>query len=517
MIAKLLLAVVLLLPTITTSPVDAQAQDTPRMGGVLKAAMIGEPPSLDLHWTTAVITQQITWHVYEALYTYDRNFTPIPMLAEGHTTSDGGRRYTISLRKGIRFHNGKEMTAADVVPSLNRWGKISTPGKPLWKNVEAVEAKDPYTVVIHLKEPSGSLLFGLGRPNAGAAIYPKEVVDAASDGQVKDVIGTGPYRFVEHKPDRHIKLARFKDYQARSEAPEGYGGKRTAYTDEILFIPVPDVAVRLAGIETGEYHFAQQIKPDQYDRIKGIAALEARIVKPYGWITAVPNHKEGLMTGKKLRQAFQAALDMEPIMGAAMGNKDFYRLDGAVFFPEQGLWHSTAALAAYNQRDRDKARRLLKEAGYAGQPVRWITTREYDWMYKTALVSKQQLEDVGFKIDLQVLDWATLVQRRNKPELFDVFSTGFTFNADPALATALQCGWPGTWCHEEKDRLMQDLARESDGKKRKALIDRIQTIFHDDVGRIKFGDYFLLDVTRKELRGFRSTPELYFWNVWLAR
>jgi peptide/nickel transport system substrate-binding protein len=515
MIATLLIAAVLLLPLVTTSPVAAQ--DTPRMGGVLKAAMIGEPPSLDLHWTTAVITQQITWHVFEALYTYDRNFTPIPMLAEGHTVTDGGRRYTITLRKGVRFHNGKEMTAADVVPSLNRWGKISTPGKPLWKNVEAVEAKDPYTVVIHLKEPSGSLLFGLGRPNAGAAIYPKEVVDAAGDGQIKDVIGTGPYRFVEHKPDRHLKLARFKDYQARSESPEGYGGRRTAYTDEILFIPVPDVAVRLAGVETGEYHFAQQIKPDQYDRIKTMAGVEARIVKPYGWITAVPNHKEGLMTNKKLRQAFQAALDMEPIMGAAMGNKDFYRLDGAVFFPEQGLWYSTAGLPSYNQRDQGKARRLLKEAGYAGQPLRWITTREYDWMYKSALVAKQQLEDVGFKVDLQVLDWATLVQRRNKPELFDVFSTGFTFNADPALATALQCGWPGTWCHEDKERLIQELARESDAKKRKALIDRIQTIFHDDVGRIKFGDYFLLDVTRKELRGFRSTPELYFWNAWLTR
>jgi peptide/nickel transport system substrate-binding protein len=517
MTIRVLLAVALSLCAVTTSPAFAQAQETSRAGGVLKAAMIGEPPSLDLHWTTAVITQQISWHVFETLFTYDRNFTPIPLLAEGHTVTDGGRRYTITLRKGVRFHNGKEMTSADVVPSLNRWGKISTPGKALWKNVEAVEAKDPYTVVIHLKEPSGSLLFGLGRPNAGAAIYPKDVVAAAGDGQIKDNIGTGPYRFVEHKPDRHIKLARFKDYAARSDAPEGYGGKRTAYADEILFIPVPDVAVRLAGVETGEYHFAQQIKPDQYERIKGLGAVEARIVKPYGWITAVPNHKEGLMANKKLRQAFLAALDMEPIMGAAMGNKDFYRLDGAVGFPEQTLWYSTAGLASYNQRDKDKARRLLKEAGYAGQPVRWITTKEYDWMYKTGLVSKQQLEEVGFKIDLQVLDWATLVQRRNKPELFDVFSTGFTFTADPALATALQCGWPGSWCHEEKDRLLQELARESDAKKRKALIDRIQTIFYDDVGRIKFGDYFLLDVTRKELRGFRSTPELYFWNAWLAR
>ena len=150
--------------------VPALAQDTPRMGGVLKAAMIGEPPSLDLHWTTAVIVQQIMWHVYETLYTYDKNLQPVPMLAESHAVADGGRRYTITLRKNVKFHNGKEMTSADVVPSLQRWGKMSTTGKALWKGVEAVEAKDPYTVVIHLKEPSGSLLFGLGSPNNGRSL-----------------------------------------------------------------------------------------------------------------------------------------------------------------------------------------------------------------------------------------------------------------------------------------------------------------------------------------------------------
>src|SRR5712691_62152 len=136
----------------------AAAAEEPRAGGVLKAAMIGEPPSLDLHWTTAVITQQITWHVYETLYTYDRSFTPAPMLAEGHTVADGGRRYTIRLRRGVRFHNGKEMTSADVVASLNRWGRMAGTGKAIFKNVEAVEAKDPYTIVIHMKLPSGVLL-----------------------------------------------------------------------------------------------------------------------------------------------------------------------------------------------------------------------------------------------------------------------------------------------------------------------------------------------------------------------
>src|SRR5262245_30677888 len=265
--------------------VPMAAQDAPRIGGVLKVAMIGEPPTLDLHTTTATIVQQITWHVYETLFTLDKNLQPIPLLAENHTVSDGGRRYTITLRKGVKFHNGNEMTSADVVPSLQRFGKLSTPGKALWRSVEAVEATDPYTVVIHLNEPSGSLLIGIANPNSAAAIYPKEVIAAAGDAQTKDVIGTGPYRFVEHKPDRHIKLARFKEYAARAEAPDGYGGKRTAYFDEIRFIPVPDVAVRLAGVETGEYHFGAQIKQDQYERIKNIPAIAPKILKYGGWAT----------------------------------------------------------------------------------------------------------------------------------------------------------------------------------------------------------------------------------------
>lgn len=494
----------------------AHAQEQPKPGGVLKAAMIGEPPSLDLHWTTAVITQQITWHVYETLYTYDKGFNPIPMLAEGHAIADGGRRYTVKLRQGVRFHNGKEMTSADVVLSLNRWGRMATPGKALWKFVEAVEAKGPYEVVIHLKEPSGSLLYGLARPNNGAAIYPKEVMEAAGGGQVKEFIGTGPYRFVEHKPDRHIKVARFKDYVARREPPDGYGGKRVAFFDEILFVPVPDVSVRLAGVETGEYHYGQQIKQDQYDRIKTMPGVSARVIRPSAWSTAVINHKQGLLTDKRLRQALQAALDMEPIMVAGFGHKDFYRLDGAVMFPEQPAWHTTAGVELYNQKNKAKAQKLLREAGYAGQPIRWITTQEYQWMYKNALVAKQQLEGAGFKVDLQVVDWATLVQRRNKPELYEVFSTGFTFGPDPALATSVQCNWPGWWCHEEKDRLMDALIKETDVKKRRVLWERVQQLFHEDVGRIKFGDYFALDAVRKELKDFASTPELYFWNAWLA-
>ena len=493
----------------------AAAQETPRMGGVLKVASIGEPPTLDMPMSTATLVYEIMWHVNESLFTYDKAFNPVPLLAESHTVTDKGLRYTIVLRRGVKFHNGKEMTSADVVPSLKRWGRLASIGRGLWKYVESVEAKDPYTVVINMKQPSSSLIYGLSEPHA--AVYPKESIDAAGEGPLKEFIGTGPYRFVEHRPDRHIKLARFKDYSARAEPANGFGGKRTAWLDEILFLTVPDTAVRLAGVETGEYHHAMFIKQDSYDRIKALSAIESRIVKPRGWAVAVLNHKAGPMTSKKLRQALQAALDMEPILAAGFGSREFYRIDPGLFFPEQP-WHSTAAAKLYDQHDKDKARRLLKEAGYAGQPLRWVTTREYEFMYKNALVAKQQLEEVGAAVDLQVVDWATLNHRTEKPELWDIFSTGFVFSADPANHVALRCTFQGWWCNEEKERLLAEMQVETDAKKRKAIVDRIQTVFYDEVGSVKLGDYFTLDAARRELRGdFRTSPRLYFWNSWLAR
>src|SRR5687767_874858 len=327
MAARLRTFVALALVTALAAPVFAQ--ETPRMGGVMKAAMIGEPPTLDLHTTTATLSYQIMWHVYESLYTLDRNMEPAPMLAEGHTISPDGRRYTIALRRGVKFHHGREMTSADVIASLIRWGKLQTTGKAIWKHVEALEATDPYTVVFHLKGTSGSFLYAMA--SNFAAIYPKEIADAAGDGQIKQYVGTGPFRFVEHKADRHIRLARFKEYAARAEPPNGHGGKRVAYFDEILFLPTPDMSVRVAGVETGDYHYASNVKQDQYDRLKKLPQLEISILKYGFWPTAVFNHKQGLMTNKKLRQAFQAPLEMDSIMSAGLGHKEFYRLDGALF------------------------------------------------------------------------------------------------------------------------------------------------------------------------------------------
>ena len=494
-------------------PAESQS---PRKGGVLRVGMIGEPPTLDVHATTAVITREIAINMLEGLYALDAKYQPVPLLAEGHEVLDGGKRYAIRLRKDVKFHNGKPLTSADVVASLKRWGAMASTGKATFKVVEAVEAKGSNAIEIRLKEPSGSLLTVLAQVDNAALIYSKDALEAAGEGPLKEFVGTGPFKFVEHKPDRHIKLGRFDGYAARAEPPNGLAGRRTAYVDEILFMPVPDYATRQAGMVTGEYDYIQQVKPDQYDRMKSSPGVETVVVKPYGWVTIVFNMKHGLMTDQRLRQAAQAALDVEPMMLAGLGHKDFYRLDPGLFFQELP-WHSRMGAAAYNQRDKDKARRLLKEAGYTGQPMRWIVTTEYEHHYKPAVVAKSQLEEAGFKIDLQVSDWATVVQRRNKPELWDAFSTAFTFVPEPTTSAQVLCEWPGWWCSPEKDQLLQAMGRELDFKKRYALWEKVQAIFYTEAPRLKIGDYFRLDARRKDVLGYEPGPYMHFWNVWLDK
>jgi peptide/nickel transport system substrate-binding protein len=498
---------------LVVTPGESQS---PRKGGVLRVGMIGEPPTLDVHTTTAVITREIALNMFEGLFALDAKYQPVPLLAEGYEVLDGGKRYAIRLRKDAKFHNGKPLTSADVVASLKRWGNQSSPGKATFKVVEAVEAKGPNALEIRLKEPSGSLLTVLAQVDNAALIYSKDAIDAAGEGQLKEFIGTGPFKFVEHRPDRHIKLARFDGYTARVEPPSGLGGRRTAWVDEILFMPVPDYATRQAGMVTGEYDYIQQVKPDQYERLKSTPGVEPVVVKPYGWVTVVFNLKQGLMTDPRLRLAVQAALDVEPMMLAGLGHKDFYRLDPGLFFQEMP-WHSRAAAASYNQHDKDKARRLLKEAGYAGQPMRWIVTTEYEHHYKPAVVAKSQLEEVGFKVDLQVSDWATVVQRRNKPELWDAFSTAFVFVPVPATSAQVLCEWPGWWCNPEKDQLLLAMGRESDFKKQYAMWEKVQTLFYAEAPRIKIGDYFRLDARRRDVMGYEPGPYMHFWNVWLDR
>ncbi|MDR7555529.1 MAG: ABC transporter substrate-binding protein [Armatimonadota bacterium] len=500
---------------LTTLPVAAQ-QPTPRRGGVLRIAHIGEPPTLDQHWTTAAITGHIMHHVNEGLFALNSKFEPKPMLVEKWTTSGDRLTYTFTLRRGIKFHNGKDLTADDVVASLQRWGRIATRGRALFANVVSVTAADPLTVVMKLREPYGLLLVDLALPGQSAVIFPKEVIDEAGTGQVRRFISTGPYRFVEHLPDRHIRLDRFEGYQARTEEPDGATGRKSAYADSIYVIPVPDAAVRIAGVKRGEYHFAETIPSDEYDRLRADRDLVPFVTEVPNWLTAVFNNRQGLMANTKIRQAFQAALDHEAVMRAAYGNRRFWRLDPGLMPKEHYMW-TDAGKEFFNQKNPARARQLLAEAGYRGEPVRWITTMEYVAYGTAAQVVKPMLEQAGFTVDLQVVDWATLVQRRARPELWDVFSTAFSFVPDPVFLLALQPTWPGWFDNRDLNAMMTLLRRHADPKVRKEIWARAQKLWYEQAGSIKFGDYFLLHLHRRELKGYVNLPTHVWWNAWLER
>ncbi len=498
--------------------VDAHAQ---KKGGILRVGIIGEPPALDAHWTTATLTSNMTNHLYEGLYTLDDNRRPIPMLAEGlPAVSRDGLTYTFKLRQGIKFHNGKELTSEDVVASLKRWGQQSVYGRVVFAQTADLRAADRYTVELKLKERSAVVLISLAVPGNFAAIYPKEIAEKFKPQEkITEFVGTGPFKFAEWKPDQHIRFVRFDDYKPRNEKPNGYGGGKTAYVDEIRWIPVPDVATRVAQIETGELDFAEQLNIDAYDRLSKNAAVRPVVAKPAFWLVAVFNKKEGLMTNQKLRQAWQAALDLEPIMRAvAGGRREFYRIDCSIMFEEMAEWHVKLPAMPCNEHNKDKVKRLLQEAGYKGEPIRFMATQEYKWMYDFALVSKQQLEDAGFNIDLQVVDWATLVKRRNNSKEYDAFTTGIGPQYDPTNSNVLSCSWPGWTCDEQIQTIKTAMIRETDYKKRFALWEQMHKVFYEKVPVIRYGDLFGLRAASKKLKDLNEkTERVRLYNVWLDK
>jgi peptide/nickel transport system substrate-binding protein len=512
-----LIALPLLLLLVLVAP-NADAQ---KRGGVLRVGNLGEPPSLDPHWGTQTITEVLTNHVFEGLYSLDEKYQPIPMLAEAMpTVSRDGLTYAIKLRNGIKFHNGKEMTSDDVVASLMRWSKRSVYGKSLFAQVADLKATDKSTVEFKLKEKSAIVVISLAIPNNFGAIYPKEIAEKfPPDQRITEWVGTGPFKLAEWKPDQYIRMVRYDEYKPVPGKQSGYGGAKIVYVDELRWIPVPDAASRAAQLESGDLDVADDLVADAYDRLKANANVQPVIVKPYYWLVAVFNKKEGLMTNQKLRQAWQAALDIEPIMKTVAGGKpEFYRMDSSLAFQELAAWHTNIKALPWNERNKDKARQLLKEAGYTGTPVRFMTTQEYKWMYDFALVTKQQLEEVGFKIDLQVMDWATLGQRRVQPKEYDVFTTGIGGGYDPTHHVYLTPTWPGWTEDEQIASLMAQLARETDQKKRYALWEQMTKLFYEKVPVARYGDLFGLRAIRKTVKGFNDKTERpRFWGVWLDK
>lgn len=515
LVAALSAAAALLVGTVPAGAI-APAAEPPVRGGTLRIAHTGEPPTLDLHWTTGGPTQDVAIHIYEGLFALSSRYEARPLLVERWTVTPDRRTYTFWLRRGVLFHHGREMTSDDVVASLQRWGQVAARGRELFREVESLTAPDAYTVVMRLREANGLVPLALAIPSQGAVIYPREVIEEAGGGMIRRFIGTGPYRFVEHLPDVHIRLERFDRYRPRDETPDGLAGRREAYLDALIFLPVPDASVRIAGVLRGDYHFAHSIPHDEYPRLQGSRAATPLVITTPAWAGFVFNHRSGLMTDRALRRAVLAALDEEAILRGTYGPRRFWRAAPSFFPREHPLW-TEAGAAIHAQRDTAAARRMLAEAGYRGQPLRWLVSSEMPHHLTAATIARSQLEQAGFTIELQVMDWATLVSRRARPEGWEVFTTTFAFVPDPVFLLPLQPSWPGWYQDREMAGYLRMLSRHTVPSVRAAIWARAQQRFYDQAVTVRLGDWFPLVLHRAELRGVVAGPGTFHWNVWISR
>ncbi len=462
-----------------TSPEDA------RRGGTLRVALTGEPPNLDMYQTTDSIVVLVASHMYETLFTWDATYRPVPLLAAAHEVSEDGLLNTVTLREGVPFHNGAEMQAADVIASVKRWGAISGLGESLMEATEEIVEIDPYTIEFRMKEPFGTFAMALARQLQGCAIYPKPVIDASDETGLAEHIGTGPYRFVEWNPDQHIRFERFDEYASPEGEPDGYAGAKAQYLDAIEFVPVRNESSRIAGMQAGDYHFVETVSPDQSTTLEGSPAVAIETLPSDSWLNIVLNLRSPVLQDLRVRRAIQTALDHEAIMLAAFG-EGFYELTPELV-PGAPTWYSEAGAEYFNRNNPDEARNLLEEAGYDGTPLRILTTQEVQQEYNATLTMKQQLEDVGFAVDLQVFDGATLSDRRNDETLWEMYTAWASFRPDPVMRnlTSSATGW---WEDEEKDQLLADLQSEADYDKRFAIWEQVQQKFYEDVPRLKIGN-----------------------------
>ncbi|MGP9818556.1 ABC transporter substrate-binding protein [Salinarimonas sp. NSM] len=498
-------------PRLLAALVAGTALAGPAFADTVNVAIVGEADTFDPMMSTKDVVSIVTQHFLETLYTFDGSWAVAPLLAaDMPEISEDGLTYTIRLRDGVTFHDGSAMDSADVVASLERWLAVASRGKGVADKVEAVEATDPLTVEIRMTEAYAPLLSLLAFSNSAAVIYPQETIAET----MTDIVGTGPYRIVEHVPDQYLQLARFEDYASRSEPSDGGAGARTQAPDEIRFLPVPDANTRVEGLLSGQYHFADGLPAESYARIAETEGVEPMLLRPFGWPVFAINHKDGLLTDLTIRKALQAALPMDDMLYAAFGDDNFFVVDGPMY-PEGWAWRSEAGTELYNQNDQAKAADLLAEAGYDGTPLRILTSRQYEFHFKMAEVAKMALEAAGFTVEMNVVDWATLGQQRNDPALWDIYITHSPFLPEPALTDLYAPTSRLGWSEPEKDAILARFTTETDEETRRELFGQLQEKLYEDVGFIKIGGFNALMGHAAGLEGVTATPWPFFWNVTL--
>jgi peptide/nickel transport system substrate-binding protein len=493
-----------------------ETKETKVQRGELKVAYAAQPASLDPHMSFVVATTDIIWHVFETLLVLDSDGNIQPMLAESYEQSADGKTVTFKLRKGVMFHNGREMAADDVVASMNRWKTASVNGKNYFSKATS-EAKDKYTVVLTLPEPLSIALITLANVSSGfPAIMPKEIAEGAGAKGINEYVGTGPFKFNEWKQDQYISLSRFEGYQSRQEKANGLAGKKEALLEKITFVFTPDPQTLLSGLQSAEFDVGQNVL---YDNAKQVESDSN--IKIFSYTAAqLPisfNKKKGLFSNVKARQAVAAALDMDAILKGAFSNEAYYKKNGTLMLYNQlGTWNSGSGKENYNVKNLEKAKQLLNEAGYHGEEVTIIVDRAYQEHYTAAVIVQEQLKKLGMNVKLNVFDWSSLLDRTRDENAYDIYLYGFLPTVSPLTLPYLNKEYPGWTNSPQLEGLLEKMKNQPSLVKTRDLYDDLQKWYWEYVPVVKVGDYDALVGVRNTVKGYgeqnNHTRPMY-WNV----
>jgi peptide/nickel transport system substrate-binding protein len=495
----------------------------PHIGGDFVFGQEANFNTLDQMTSNTISTRNIAMNIYESLMTRDENNHPILELAQAMLEATDQLSYTFKLRQGVHFHNGKSMTSDDVVASFDRYAKVGNQRSTL-DNVDRWDAPDASTFVIHMKHAQPTFIEALSSFSVPIVIIPAEFRDLPAQ-QLTQPVGTGPYQLVESTPGSMVKLKRFDGYKPNLgfQQRSGLGGYKQACFDTITFRIVTEPGTRVAGLRTGELQGVEDIPTTAIPDLKNDPSITVLPMKNWWIQTANPNTSNPPTDSLKVRQAIQAALDMDEVMAAASDGN--YQLNVGFQYPDQADY-TDAGKETYNQHNPDLAKKYLADAGYQGEPLVLLTNKDYPAMYNSALVVQQQLQAVGINAQMKVVDWPTSVQMAlNTTQGWNLHFTGWgTQPALGALATMQLLVQPNASYKpvdgkDDPDVLAawQDMNMALTPEDRQRAFARMQQLVLDRVYALPFGSLTKVQAVRSGVRGFEPFRIPRMTNVWFDR
>jgi len=510
--------------------------------GVAAGSASAEPPqktlrfipqadlrSIDPIWTTAYVTRNFGYLVFDTLFALDKDFKPQPQMVDHWTVADDKLTYTFTLRDGLKWHDGQPVRAADCVASIERWGKRDPFGQKMMEAVADIKPVDDNTFTIVLKKPFPLLINALGKLSSNVPfMMPERLAKTDPYKQIPDAVGSGPFKFVKSEwvPGSKAVFVKNTEYVPRKEPPSFASGGKVAKVDRVEWLYIPDAATASATLNSGEADWYEQPPADLLPAFAGNADVVVATVDPLGNQGILRfNHVQPPFNNVLLREAVLNLVNQKDYMQAAAGDPKYWKTCVALFGCGAPFETTAGADALLKGPDPAKAKQLIADSGYKGERIVLLDATDQPVVHGQALVTLAMLRQAGLNVELQALDWGTLITRRASKAPSDqggwnIFHTWISAPdlLSPAVNAALRAndgkawfGWP---TDPNLEGLIDQWFKAPDFAAQKQLAANIQTeAYQSEVPYVPTGQFVVPTAYRKNLHGIIIAPVVFLWNV----